>query len=131
MLRDKQGAEEDGAHSTDDEEVYKAARRIFNDHEEEIVGGRGLGDYMSDRERLDMTLDHLHEQRKYEDDEASDGDEDDLDEAVDEEIEDRLIDARQRMQRPLNLDEVARLSRQHNPDHQSNLSMSMLSGVMN
>ena len=60
MLRDKQGADEDGAHSTDDEEVYKAARRIFNEHEEEIMGGRGLGDYVSERDRLDMTLDHLH-----------------------------------------------------------------------
>ena len=114
MLRDKQGADEDGARSTDDEEVYKAAKRIFDEHEEEIVGGRGLGDYMSERERLDMTLDHMHEQRKYEYDEASDGDDDDLLEAVDEEIEDKLIDARQRMKRPLNLDEVARLSRLNN-----------------
>ena len=111
MLRDKQGADEDGAHSTDDEEVYRAAKRIFDEHEEEIMGARGLGDYMSERERLDITLDHMHEQRKYEYDEASDGDDSDLLEAVDEEIEDRLLDARQRMKRPLNLDEVARLSR--------------------
>jgi len=53
----------------------------------------------------------------------------DLADAGDEELEDRLIDAARKKRMPLNIEEITRISR--NNFDGANLSTSVLSGVMN
>ena len=72
----------------------------------------------------------MHERSMKQNDDAKDKDyeRNDLDDADDEELEDRLIEAARVAQRPLNLDEVNRLSR--NKFDGANMDVSILSGVL-
>ena len=75
-------------------------------------------------------MDTLHERGVSAYDENKDKDymRNDLDDAGDEELEDKLIEASRSMQRPLNIEEISRLSRSN--FNGGNMSMSVLSGVM-
>ena len=101
------------------------------------MGAKFLGQDLNDKEKLELAMEHVHDRTmatmaKGGGVEVVDEDEDrgDLDDADDEELEDRLVEAYRENQRPLRMEDVARLSRRNNVDGQ-NMSMSILSGVMN
>ena len=92
------------------------------------MGMKGLGDRYTEKERLEMTIEHMQDREHNDQVDDKDYMRHDLDEADDEELEDRLVEAARVAQRPLNLDEVSRLSR--NKFDGQNLSSSILSGVL-
>lgn len=86
---------------------------------------------MSEKEKMQITLDHIHDMGLADNDDKIDKDymRNDLEDAGDEEMEDRLIEAARKKRMPLNIEEVNRISR--NNFDGANLSKSVLSGVMN
>lgn len=125
-------AQVDEGHSSDDEEIYQTAKRIYLEREQEIMGMKGLGEYKyTEKERLEITIDHVHDegQRRFHQDQDKDDMRNDLDDADEEELEDRIIEEARIKNRPLYLDEVNRLSRKGTELH--NLSQySILSGAV-
>lgn len=75
-------------------------------------------------------MDQMHERDVSAFDEEKDKDymRNDLDDAHDEEFEDKMIEASREMKRPLNIEDISRLSRSN--FNGGNMSMSVLSGVM-
>ena len=75
---------------------------------------KGLGEYKyTEKERLEITIDHVHDegQRRFHQDQDKDDMRNDLDDADEEELEDRIIEEARIKNRPLYLDEINRLSR--------------------
>ena len=52
--------QKDHGFSSDDEEIYEAAKRIYKEHEKEILERCSMSD-LTEKERLDMTMDHVHD----------------------------------------------------------------------
>lgn len=47
----------DDGHSSDDEEIYQAAKRIFMEREEELLGMKGLAEEYDEKDCLQMAID--------------------------------------------------------------------------
>lgn len=82
----------------------------------------------SEREVLEIAMDHVHDRNMSKRGNNDDYDRNDLDDADDEELEDRLIEATRVARRPLQMDEVIRESR--GKFDGTNMSNSIISGVL-
>ena len=120
----------DDGHSSDDEEIYQAAKRIYLEREHEIMNQKGIKDQSySEMEVLEIAMEQEHDRNMSKrDNEDADYYRNDLEDADDEELEDRLIEAARVARRPLNMDEVIRESR--GKFDGANMSNSIISGVL-
>lgn len=125
-LRAAQG---DEGHSSDDEEIFQTAKRIYLEREKEIL--KGLDHELSEKERLEMTIDHIHDAnlKRYDENHDKDDMRNDLEDADDEELEDRIVEEARVKNRPLYIEEVNRLSRK-GVDSNAIFSSSIISGAM-
>ena len=84
-------------------------------------GGRAdddLDPFLTEREKYEKTIEKIHENdmTRRDDNEDQDYIRADLHNADDEEFEDKIIEQARMQQRPLNLDEVSRISRNYKVD---------------
>lgn len=79
---------------------------------------------------MEMTIEHIHDRglSEYNEDKDKDYLRNDLDDAANEEAEDRIVEESQKLRRPLNMDEVNRMTRGRLDS--SHLNMSVLSGAV-
>ena len=119
-MRAKQDDEEGEGNSSDDDAIYEIAKRIYlaeckKRGEAPFTGGNGTTEEeenstMSEKEQLQIAIERRHSERmsvKHKDDDY-DGAE--LDDADEEELEDKIVEMQFEKQRPLNQDEINRLS---------------------
>ena len=126
-MRQKQ---QDDNFSSDDEDIYQLAKNICAEHDlltKTIPGAEEL----TERERLERTIDILHDQTQADNSEHVDKDymRNDLADAGDEELEDRLVETSQQLKRPLLADEALHISRRYNFEG-NHMNNSVLSGIL-
>jgi hypothetical protein len=123
-LRAAQG---DEGHSSDDEEIYQTAKHIYLEREKELL--KGLDHDLTEKERMEMTIDHIHDAnlKRYDEHRDKDDMRHDLEDADDEELEDRIVEQARAKNRPLYIEEVNRLSRK---DSNAIFNSSIISGAL-
>jgi len=114
-----------GGMSTDDDRMLEQVRIVYKEKERKINKKKRLGPQATERQRLEATLDYIHD-KQIKDKKAKRGGMTELAEAEKEEVEDKLVEERTMKRDGLTQNDVARISKNVAQD----LDISVLSAVM-
>ena len=97
-----------GGMSSDDEEVIQRARKVYEEKRKRINKKKNLHDGMTERQKLEATLEYLHDQKIKEKKKQG---KIEFNDAIIEEVEDKLIEERNKKGNLLNADDISRISK--------------------
>jgi hypothetical protein len=113
-----------GGMSSDDEDVIARARKVYKEKARKINKKKKLHEGMSERKKLEATLEYLHDQdlKKKKDQGKME-----FNDAAVEEIEDKILEERAKKGHALTTDDVSRISKNIKPEE---MNQSIMSNVL-